>query len=89
MGGGREQNVAGQIAGRQRIIVAPGWNCQTPFKFSQFVRTICGRGLLGSTCAAQSVINGACFICHAWTRIVGKRMAESIAASVARNKKRD
>src|SRR5665213_918062 len=50
-------------------LVAPAWNCQTPFKLSQLVRTICGRGysartLAGFTCCAQSVINGACFGCH-------------------------
>src|SRR5215472_14510261 len=49
--------------------VAPDWNCQTPFRFIQFERTICGRGysgrtLVGFTCWAQSVISGACLGCQ-------------------------
>src|SRR5215469_14977740 len=52
-------------------LVAPGWNCQTPFKLSQLLRTICGRGysasgLLVSIKAAHRVVNGPCFICQAY-----------------------
>src|SRR5208337_1720019 len=50
-------------------LVEPGWNCQMPFRLSQFERTNCGRGysartLVGLTCCAQSVINGACLGAH-------------------------
>src|SRR6516165_2877007 len=50
-------------------LTVPGWNCQTPFRLSQFVRCICGRGysamtFVGFTCCAQSVMSGACLGCH-------------------------
>src|SRR5689334_5334588 len=51
-------------------LVAPGWNCQTPFKLSQLERTSCGRGysgrgLLVSISGSQRVMSGPCFICQA------------------------
>src|ERR1035437_2060769 len=52
-------------------LAVPALNCQIPFRFSQFVRTICGRGYSGSgwlvsTSCAQSVMIGAYCSCQAW-----------------------
>ncbi len=43
----------------------PAWNSQRPLRFSQLLRTICGRGYSGSgqpgsTSSAQGVMSGAC-----------------------------
>ena len=47
----------------------PGAYCQTPLRFNQSARTICGRGysrhtLAGVTSLAHRVISGACFASH-------------------------
>ena len=65
-----------------------------PFRLSQLLRTICGRGysasgLLVSTRLAQGVIKGACFICQgpAWL-LTAKAVAQSQAAFSPVNKVR-
>src|ERR1039458_2582974 len=68
------------FVGTASVLVTPAWNCQMPFKFSQFVLTICGRGYSGSGAfvsirLSQRVISGPRFICQAPASVESSRLA--------------
>lgn len=68
-------------------LVAVGSNCQMPLRFSQLLRAICGRGYSGSGALvliiyAHGVINGACFICHAFALMPGLKAKMQSAENV-------
>src|SRR5215471_12330546 len=83
MGNGTRMTLARFWPVGTESFVTPDSNCQTPFKFIQFDRAICGRGysgrtFVGFTCWAQSVINGACFGCHGIPPIAELETARSM-----------
>src|SRR5882724_6505227 len=72
-------------------LVAPAWNCQMPFRLSQFERTICGRGYSGSglfvsTSCAQLVTMGAVWSCQA-EAVNGARHANSVRMAQTKNER--